>query len=152
MWNDAHRQSISKQFGLRLLLFTLKKFCSKQIIFSCSFPEIHNRITKYINFPGYIPNLTSVKDNLKIYNKLMFFKTNTKNVIQYSCAVTFHVFGLFCSTRLTSRASKFGLIAEKSSDSTTYMKITILCLGKDEIHLAKNRGNKTNIFDNFSTS
>jgi hypothetical protein len=33
-------------------------------------------ITKYINFPSYIPNLTSVKDNLKIYNKLMFFKTS----------------------------------------------------------------------------
>jgi hypothetical protein len=31
-------------------------------------------MTKYINFPGYIPNLISVKDNLKIYNKLMFFK------------------------------------------------------------------------------
>jgi hypothetical protein len=25
-------------------------------------------ITKYINFPGYIPSLTSVKDNLKVYN------------------------------------------------------------------------------------
>jgi hypothetical protein len=32
--------------------------------FSCSFPEIVN----IINFPGYIPNLTSAKDNLKIYN------------------------------------------------------------------------------------
>jgi hypothetical protein len=26
----------------------------------------------------YLPNLTSVKDNLKIYNKLMFFKTLPK--------------------------------------------------------------------------
>jgi hypothetical protein len=35
-------------------------------------------ITKYINFPGYIPNLTSVKDNVKIYNRVMFFKTLLK--------------------------------------------------------------------------
>jgi hypothetical protein len=35
-------------------------------------------ITEYINFPDYIPNLTSVKDNPKIYNKLMFFKTLPK--------------------------------------------------------------------------
>jgi hypothetical protein len=63
--------------------------------FSCSFPEIYN---------------------LKIYNKLMFFKTaqtNTKNVIQYSCAVSFQVFGLFCITWLTPRALNFGLIGEK---------------------------------------
>jgi hypothetical protein len=32
----------------------------------------------YINFPGYIPNLTFVKDNLQIYNKLMFLKTLPK--------------------------------------------------------------------------
>jgi hypothetical protein len=31
-----------------------------------------------MNFPDYIPNLTSIKDNLKIYNKLMFFKTLAK--------------------------------------------------------------------------
>jgi hypothetical protein len=31
--------------------------------------------TPCINFPGYIPNLTSVKGNLKIYNKVRFFKT-----------------------------------------------------------------------------
>jgi hypothetical protein len=32
-------------------------------------------LTPCINFPGYIPKLTSFKDNLKMYNKLMFFKT-----------------------------------------------------------------------------
>jgi hypothetical protein len=32
----------------------------------------------YINFPVDIPNLTSVNDNLKIYNQLMFFKTLPK--------------------------------------------------------------------------
>jgi hypothetical protein len=42
----------------------------------------------------------------------MFFKTaqtNTKNVIPYSCAISFQVFGLFCITRLTPRASNFDL-------------------------------------------
>jgi hypothetical protein len=29
----------------------------------------------FMFFVGYIPNLTSVKDNLKIYNESMFFKT-----------------------------------------------------------------------------
>jgi hypothetical protein len=48
----------------------------------------HN--TPGINFPGYKPNLTSVKGNLKIYNKLSAFKT-----------------------WLMSRASNFGLIPEK---------------------------------------
>jgi hypothetical protein len=43
--------------------------------------------TKYINFPGYIPNLTSVKDNLNIYNKLMFFKTLPKQTRKNSIFV-----------------------------------------------------------------
>jgi hypothetical protein len=70
-------------------------------------------ITKYINFPGYIPNLTSVK----MYNKLMFFKTLPKRIrkVLYNirALVSFQVFGLFCSTWLTPRASNFGLIPEK---------------------------------------
>jgi hypothetical protein len=41
------------------------------------------------------------------------------------CAVGFQVFGLFCITWLTPRASNFGLIPEKSSDSVPHMKITI---------------------------
>jgi hypothetical protein len=39
---------------------------------------IKNDFSMFINFPGYIPNLTSVKDNLKIFNKSMFFKTLPK--------------------------------------------------------------------------
>jgi hypothetical protein len=51
--------------------------------FLYSFPEIHNvksgmYITKYINPLVYVPNLTSVKDNLKIYNYLLFFRTLLK--------------------------------------------------------------------------
>jgi hypothetical protein len=45
---------------------------------------VYNYLNMYINFPGYIPNLTSVKDNLKIYIKLMFFKTlpkRTRNML-----------------------------------------------------------------------
>jgi hypothetical protein len=40
-------------------------------------------------------------------------QTNTKNIIQYSCAVSFQVFGLFCSTWLTHPASNFGVVPEK---------------------------------------
>jgi hypothetical protein len=45
-----------------------------------SLVRVNTRIseTPCINFPGYIPNLTSVKGNLKIYNKLWFFKTLPK--------------------------------------------------------------------------
>jgi hypothetical protein len=55
--------------------------------------------------------LYTALNNVRDY--LFHFTANTKNVIQYSCAVTFQVFGLFCGTRLTPCASNFGLIPEK---------------------------------------
>jgi hypothetical protein len=51
---------------------------------------------------------------------------NTKNVVQYSCIVSFQVFSLFCINRLTRRGSNFGFAPEKSSDRALISKITTL--------------------------
>jgi hypothetical protein len=64
-----------------------------------------------MNFPDYIPNLTSIKDNLKIYNKLMFFKTLAKQTRKMLSAVSFQLFGLFCSTWLSASYLKSDLSA-----------------------------------------
>jgi hypothetical protein len=40
------------------------------------FLQLESTLTEYINFAGYMPNLTSVKHNLKIYDEQIFYLIN----------------------------------------------------------------------------
>jgi hypothetical protein len=72
--------------------------------------------------------VTSVEDNLKIYNQLKFIETlpkrTRKMLFNIRALVSFQLCGLFCITWLTPRTSNFGLIPEKCL-TALLMKITI---------------------------